>query len=177
MRRAEVDMDETSRVQWNFVPFSAVGPLRFGMTHEEVVAALGGIRPGAQFGGPRSSGALWAQFREVAVTTYYRESATLSGVAVDALHGPQVTMDGIGLTGRVPSELEQEFIDYAKSHGVRVAYSQHGDPGADAFGLVLRTQRAGDVLLTRPVCVAREWADGVSDVSEGLVPQVEWSQR
>lgn len=56
---------------------------------------------------------------EVAVTTYYEESATLFCVAVDALHGPQVTIDGVRLTGRVPSELAHEFIEYAVSHGVR----------------------------------------------------------
>jgi hypothetical protein len=147
------------------------------MTHEEVVTVLGGIRPAAHFGGLRFSGPDWAGFYKVAVTTYYEESATLFCVAVDALHGPQVTIDGVRLTGRVPSELAHEFIEYAVSHGVRVAYSQHGDPGADALGLVLRAQRAGDVLLTRPVFVAREWADRVGDVSEGSVPQVEWSQR
>jgi hypothetical protein len=177
MRRAGVALDETNRVQWNFTPYTAVGPLRFGMTHEEVVTALGGFRPSAHFGELGFPGPLWAQFHEVAVTTYYRKPATLSCVAVDALHGPQVTMHGILLTGRVPSELAREFGGYAKSHCVRIEVSQHGDPGADALGLVLRTQRAGDVLLTRPVFVAREWADGVSDVSEGSVPQVEWSQR
>jgi hypothetical protein len=177
MRRAGVAVDETDRVQWTFTPFHTAGPLRFGMTHQEVVAALGGIRPAAWFSGLSSPGPVRASFHEVAVTTYYRESATLACVAVDALHGPQVTMDGIRLTGRVPSELVDEFAEYAKRHGLRVAVSQHGDPGADALGLVLRTQQAGDILLTRPVFVAREWADRVSDVSEGSVPQAEWSQR
>lgn len=177
MRRIGVVLEETDRVQWNFIPFATVGPLRFGMSHEEVVGVLGGATPSVRFLSYESPGPVWANFHEMAVTTYYREPAILSCVAVDALHGPQVTMDGIRLTGRVPSKLEDEFCQYAQSHGARVAYSQHGDLGADVFGLVLRTQRAGDVLLTRPVFVAREWADGVADTSEGSVPEAEWSQR
>ena len=171
MRSIWVPLDESERTKWNFVPLTNVGPLQFGMSYDEVVAALGGVGPAPY---------LWrrqAQFREPAVTTYYGESETLSCVAVDALHGPQVTMDGIRLVGRVPSELEQQFADYAASDGVTVRYGQHGDPGAEELGLVLRAQRAGDVLLTRPVFVAWEWADRVGDVSEGPIPQEEWSQR
>jgi hypothetical protein len=148
------------------------------MTPDEVAAFLGGTKPVVQVVRNLPAGHLGrAQFHEAAVTAYYGESETLSCVAVDALHGPQVTMDGIRLTGCVPSELARQFGEYAASHGVRVAYSQHGDPAADEFGLVLRAQRAGDILLTRPVFVAREWAYRVGDVSEGSVPQVEWAQR
>ena len=33
-----------------------------------------------------------------------------------ALHGPQVTIDGLRLTGRVPSELGQQFAEYVTAH-------------------------------------------------------------
>jgi len=45
---------------------------------------------------------------------------------------------------------------------------------AEAFGFVMRAQQAGDVLLTRPVFVARDWADSVADAQLGFVPQAEW---
>ena len=180
MRRAGIPLDDADREHWDYTPFTNIGPLRFGMTHDQVVAALGGASAITQLGGHSPAGHAgdhWAQFYEVAVTTYYGNSETLSGVAIDALHGPQVTIGGIRLVGRVPSELAREFVDYAVSRGVSAVYSQQGDPGADELGLVLRAQRAGDILLTRPVFVTREWADGVSDTSEGSVPQVEWLKR
>jgi hypothetical protein len=40
------------RAKWAFVPLTSVGPLRFGMTWNEVVAALGGVRP-ARLSAPR----------------------------------------------------------------------------------------------------------------------------
>ncbi|WP_234425563.1 hypothetical protein [Streptomyces kebangsaanensis] len=162
-------------MQWDFLPFVSVGPLRFGMSHDEVVAALDVeyaslLVPGslAEFHLPNSGGQ--------ALTTYYAAAGRLHGVAVDALHGPQVTMDGLRLVGHVPSQLADQFVDYVLSHGLRkdVYFSQEGDPGADELGLQMRAQRAGDILLTRPVFVAREWADRVGDTSEGHIPQAEW---
>jgi hypothetical protein len=111
-----------------------------------------------------------------ALTTYYAGAGRLHGVAIDALHGPQVTMDGLRLVGRGPSRLADQFVDYVLSRGLRkdVHLSQEGDPGADELGSQLRAQRAGDILLTRPVFAAREWADRVGDASEGHIPQTEW---
>ncbi|MPY41456.1 hypothetical protein FNH04_16510 [Streptomyces phyllanthi] len=85
-------------------------------------------------------------------------------------------MDGLRLVGQVPSRLADLFIEYVVSRGLRddVYFSQEGDPGADELGVVLRAQRAGDILLTRPVFVAREWADHVYDASEGPIPDAEW---
>lgn len=181
MRRAGVTLAEEERAKWNYIPFETVGPLRFGMTHDEAVATLGevhGIIPLTgwvpSFKNYRSHSAI---FYETAVTTYYGDSGLLSCVAIDALHGPQVTLDGIRLVGRAPSEVAHEFSEYAFSHDVIVVTSYQGDPGADEFGILLRAQRCGDVLLTRPVFVAREWADSVADVSEGSVPQAEWMGR
>jgi hypothetical protein len=180
MAHADGAPGENNRTTWSFVPFVNVGPVRFGMDYDEAVAALGGIGAITRFDHGSPSERLmrgWAEFYEPAVTTYYDESKALACIAIDALRGPQVTMDGIPLVGRVPSELAYQFIDYAASRGASVVYSQQGDPGANDLGIVLRAQRAGDVLLTRPVFVAREWADRVADTSEGPVPQVEWSKQ
>ena len=171
-------LGDTERLQWDFAPLVGVGPLRFGMSHDEVIAALDADPPST---GPCGWGGRLAWFRLPtsygdALTTYYGESGRLSCIAVDALHGPQVTMDGLRLVGRVPSELVDLFIDHMRSRGLpeAVRCSQYGDLGADELGLVLRAQRAGDILLTRPVFVAPEWADRVCDASEGYVPDEEW---
>jgi hypothetical protein len=171
MKRMWVPLDESEREQWTFIPLTAVGPLRFGMTYDEAVAALGGIRPAPYLSRRR------AQFDEPTVTTYYNESKTLACVAIDAMHGPQVTMDGLRLTGRVPSELRQQFEDYVAAHGIGLFISSQADPGSEELGLVLRAQRAEDVLLTRPVFVAGEWAYRCGDASEGPIPKEEWLQR
>lgn len=176
MRPWGVVLKDAERVQWGFTPFVEVGPLRFGMRHDEVLAALDVDHATAMMPGS------WADFRlptsyGPALRTYYAGAdRLLHGIAVDALHGPQVTMEGLRLVGQVPSELADLFVDHVVSKGLRddVHFSQEGDPGADELGIVLRAQRAGDILLTRPVFVAREWADRVYDTSEGPIPDEEW---
>ena len=37
------------------------------------------------------------------------------------------------------------------------------------------TRRAGDAVLTRPVFVAQEWAEGCCDTGEGRIPREEWN--
>ncbi|MEU1518057.1 hypothetical protein ABZ490_38940 [Streptomyces sp. NPDC005811] len=175
MERAGVAFEESEREQWSFAPFLSVGPLRFGMSRDEVVAALGNELPGVEVPGE------WAMFhlpssRGHAVTTYFAASGTLASVAIDALRGPQVALGDLRLVGQVPSKLADQFADYVSGQGLdgAIRCSQYGDLGADALGVVLRAQRAGDILLSRPVFVAREWADRVCDAWEGHVPQEEW---
>ncbi|MFF4161384.1 hypothetical protein [Streptomyces sp. NPDC001678] len=111
-----------------------------------------------------------------AVTAYY-DAGRLACVAVSALRGPQVTLDGLRLVGRVPSELEDAFAGYASANGHDLRYSQHADPGSETLGVVLRAQRAGDVVLSRPVLVASAWAERCCDVTEGRIPTEEWRDR
>lgn len=181
-RQAGEALTEEERVKWDYIPFESVGPLRFGMTHDEVVAALeetpsivvpySGHTPSFE-----SYKSRLAMFYETEVTTYYDGPGFLFCIAIDALHGPQVTLDGMQLVGRTPSAVAKEFFEYAFSHDVQAFTSQQGDPGADELGLVMRAQRCGDILLTRPVFVARKWAERVADVEEGAVPQTEWQER
>ncbi|WAL68893.1 hypothetical protein ORV05_14360 [Amycolatopsis cynarae] len=117
------------------------------MTHEQTQAALDGVlrtalREGSA--GAETRADFWleqrphARFSGPAVTVYYDQSIGLAGIAVNALRGPQVTLDGI------------------------------------ALGLVLRVQRAGDLVLSRPVMVAGAWADSCWDTTEGSIPRQEW---
>jgi hypothetical protein len=174
---------DAQRLPWSFTPFERVGPVEFGMTHGQVQAAVDGVlrvavsdgawdtveradfwlerRPDATFAGP-------------AVTAYYDESIGLAGIAVNARHGPQVTFEGMRLVGQTPSRLEDEFTAYLVASGGELRYSQSADPCAPQLGLVLRAQRAGDVVLSRPVMVAKAWADCCWDTSEGRIPAREW---
>ncbi|MCD0484858.1 hypothetical protein LO771_21305 [Streptacidiphilus sp. ASG 303] len=176
-------LDEKQRLSWVFTPFERVGPLEFGMTHEQAEAAGEGVlrtalREGSSGDGIRVD--FWleqrpdARFSGPAVTVYYDRSVRLSGIAVNALRGPQVTLDGMRLVGQVPSRLEERFIDYLGMHDKELRYSQCADPCSAQLGLVLRAQRAGDLVLSRPVMVSEAWADRCWDTTEGCIPEREW---
>ncbi|BFO16392.1 hypothetical protein SHKM778_27800 [Streptomyces sp. KM77-8] len=80
-----------------------MGPIRFGQSREEVSAAL--EEPIMAWDTKRY--ARWFPFDGVGIDTYYdQETQTLAAVAVDACRGPQVSLDGVPLVGRLPSELE-----------------------------------------------------------------------
>ena len=185
-------LNEAGRRQWSFVPFATVGPLRFGATYQEVLAALPHATvshidgdTGNPFdlllgsGGVDVSAVRLAEFcfpgsRSIAFTAYFHGTAGLYCVAIDARCGPQVTMDGIRLAGRVPSQLTEELINYSTSHDIKLVDLPEGDPGLDDIGLFIRVQRAGDVLLTRPLlATVHSGADSLYD----SIPSAEWNFR
>ncbi|WP_238438147.1 hypothetical protein [Frankia nepalensis] len=165
MDRWNAKPDE-ERAEWALAPLAGVGPLRFGMRSGEVSAALGIVSPF------QTDVVVIARkmFRDVGVTTYYSGSAGLAGVAVDALVGPQVTFDGTPLVGRVPSELEQWFVDQSDARKIDLRVTAYGALALPDLGLVMRVQRAGDVLLTRLLILTHEWAMNPDD----YVPESEW---
>lgn len=61
------------------------------------------------------------------------------------------------LVGRVPSVVEQWLWDYNEEHGFEHRYSSDGGVVSAELGVFVRVQRAGDILLTRPVFLAKEW--------------------
>src|SRR5690242_9494286 len=156
------DMD---RAQWEFSPLVSVGPLRFGMSSDEVCATLNCAIDAV------SHGAFVQKFTEVGVTVFYAESARLAGVAVDALKGPQVRLGDTALVGCVPSEIERWISAHAKAEGLDLRYTHEGNPGSVDLGLIMRVQRAGDVVLSRPLFLIREWALEPWDYLQGD----EWS--
>jgi hypothetical protein len=172
-------LDEEQRPQWTFTPFVNVGPLRFGMTPAQVREAVDGLMTSHVSQGYYGQES-WIRFelaglRKPAVTTYFDEAVGLACVVVHALAGPQVTLDGMRLVAQVPSRLEDEFLEYATARGKEPRFSQTADPGSELLGLVIRPQRAGDVVLTRPVFVAQERAERCCDTSEGYIPLAEWN--
>ncbi|MGW1538338.1 hypothetical protein [Streptomyces aureus] len=151
-------MDDSERAQWTLTPFERVGPLRFGMSLEAVATEM----EAAAFVGKEApmsrSGALVGQtcFHPKgklsplhAVTAYTRQTGELAAVAVDALRGPQVTIDGMRLIGQVPSQLEDRFDEYTQARGPEFRISVGGEPNIGRTGLMVRAQRARDILLTR----------------------------
>ncbi|TDT97326.1 hypothetical protein EDD99_5450 [Streptomyces sp. 846.5] len=102
--------------------------------------------------------------------TAYFGREYLEGVAVDALKGPQVTLDGTALVPRVPSMMEDWLLEYTEVRGVDLRYTHAADPGSADLGLVLRVQRAGDAVVTRPLFLVREWVVNSWD----CIPGEEW---
>ncbi|MBP0454057.1 hypothetical protein J5Y04_31620 [Kitasatospora sp. RG8] len=94
------------------------------------------------------------RYREFGLHLYYRNER-LSGVAVDALCGPQVTVEGTALVGRTPSEVGQ----WMEERDAEVSYMSLGVPRSDLLGVVVNVQRAHDRLLTRPVFFPAEALD------------------
>lgn len=169
-----VKKDE-DREQWALAPTVGVGPLRFGMTSREVADALAPHAISAAKGSSIDNSDLWSlttsedqwsphfrprwfQFSTLGVTTHYSNIYCLEVVAVDALTGPQVLLDGVPLTGRVPSELERWICEHTEAKGLDLHYTYDANPASTDLGLTVRVQRAGDVVLTRPVLTVRELA-------------------
>ncbi|GHF37463.1 hypothetical protein GCM10018790_13880 [Kitasatospora xanthocidica] len=100
----------------------------------------------------------------------------LAAVAVDARFGPQVRWEGLALTGRVPSATEDAVFAKLQDCGLgeEIRVSQEATYSYGEIGLLLRVQRAGDVLLTRPVLAAPAWTERLGDTSEGPIPSQEW---
>ncbi|GAA2752982.1 hypothetical protein GCM10010440_71130 [Kitasatospora cinereorecta] len=164
---------DEDRARWVFTPFVGLGPLHFGMSPQEVVAALGVGATTSRWQHPPGGEPRHEEdhFPALGVSVYYAGSRPrLACVAVDARTGPQVTLEGAPLVGRVPSELEQWLLDRGAREG-GVLYTHAADPGSQKLGLVLRAQRVGDAVLTRPLFMRHDWVVATWD----HVPGTEWS--
>jgi len=167
-------MADADRERWTYVPSVSVGPLRFGMNPAEATAAVENLA--AEVTPLRVDNALKVEFRRPAsppwfrgaVTAYFGQAEGLFCVAVDAQSGPQVVMDGIALVGRVPSHVEAQLLEHLKARDIVLRYQSEGDPEVEELGLTMRAQRAGDIVLTRPVfAVLGERAYTLWDVIPG----------
>jgi hypothetical protein len=164
---------DADRERWTYVPSVSVGPLRFGMSPAEAAAAVENIV--AEITPVRADNALKAEFRRPAppwfrgaVVAYFGQSEGLFCVAVDAQSGPQVVMDSIKLVARVPSQVEAQLLKHSQARDIMLRYQPEGDPAVEELGLMMRAQRVGDVVLTRPVfAVPGELAYTLWDVIPG----------
>ena len=153
----EADAGVAERDEWSYAPAAGVGPLRFGMTVDEVVKAaemLGQSSISECPQGPAIFSPTWKieVHRRVvvpstaAVTAYVSQAVGLFCVAADAVHGPQVAYDGLTLVGRDLSELERDEIAHAEAADGRILYTPEGYAGPDDHGVVMRGQRVGEIL-------------------------------
>ncbi|MYZ39363.1 MULTISPECIES: hypothetical protein [unclassified Streptomyces] len=168
-------------MDWELMPLEGVGPLCFGMQIAEVAAVLPGTTElrrfqadpafreivGVEFGTERVEPVVYAYFID----------GRLFCVAVDAVHGPQVTLWGREWTACVPADVER-FLLQADGCGVLdLSYGPRGNPGVNGLGLVVRVQEVAGGLVTRPVMVGRTWAERCTDDWEGAIPECEWVGR
>ncbi|MFE6459832.1 hypothetical protein ACFVP0_20555 [Streptomyces cinereoruber] len=139
---------EEERAEWTFTPYVGVGPLHFGMTLEEIADALGERPSPSRPGEDRQPRCV--DFTGSGIRALFRDGR-LGCVAVDALTGPQVRLDGAPLTGCAPSLVEAWLVHRTAPRPGSLTYSPAADPVFADLGLAIRPQRAGDAVLTRPL--------------------------
>ena len=171
----EADAGVAERDEWSYLPAVGVGPLRFGMTVDEVAEAAGMLGRSSISELPRDHAIFSPTWKievhrrgvapsEPAVTTYVSQAVGLFCVAVDAVHGPQVAHDGLTLVGRDLSELERDAIAYAEAADGHFRWTPEGYAGPDDPGVVMRAQLVGQVLRSRPLfMVTRDGANTAWD--------------
>ncbi|OPC79576.1 hypothetical protein B4N89_00205 [Embleya scabrispora] len=158
--------------EWSYAPAVGVGPFRFGMTVGEVLEAAAGIPGRTSVGDCAPSHAIFSRTWRIevrrhepaasplAVTAYVSRAVGLFCLAVDAVHGPRVSFDGLALVGRDRAGLERDVIAYVKARGVDLCYSVTGYAGPDVSGLVMCEQPIGSVMRSRPLfMVTRDGAN------------------
>ncbi|WP_330342651.1 hypothetical protein [Streptomyces sp. NBC_00557] len=156
------DFEAAERGEWSYTSAVGVGPLRFGMAVDDVVEAAEILGRTAVSDCPRHHAVFsptWkvevrrrgAAASPPAVVAYVSQAVGLFCIAVDAAHGPQVAYDGIPLVGRDLPELERDAIAYAEAKDVLCRYTPEGYAGPDDPGVIVRGQRVGQVLRSRPL--------------------------
>ncbi|OIJ68146.1 hypothetical protein WN71_009610 [Streptomyces mangrovisoli] len=146
------------RAEWTFTPYIGVGPLHFGMALEEITGVLGAgptVSSYTHEDGERRL--VHADFPTTGIRCLFRGDR-LGCVAVDALTGPQVRLGAVPLTGCAPSRVEAWLVHRTTTPD-SLRYSPAGDPVLADLGLAIRTQRAGDLVLTRPLFLLHDWLD------------------
>ncbi|MEU6244076.1 hypothetical protein [Streptomyces sp. NPDC047024] len=144
------------RVRWVLDPLSGVGPLRFGMSPDEVSAALGGAVAHSSYN--LGGGIGWGSYLLIGVTAIHGEDSGLVGVRIHASHGPQVALRGVELIARRPSEVRAALHQLALHEGVALGVNWSGDPETVAWGLSMRTMQYKDSVVTDALLVSPELA-------------------
>ncbi|MEU7061855.1 hypothetical protein [Streptomyces sp. NPDC046197] len=159
---AEAELGVADWDEWSYASAVGVGPLRFGMTVDEVIEAaeiLGQTKVSDCARDHAIFSPTWkveVHRREAApsppaVTAYLSQAVGLFCIAADAVQGPQVAYDGLPLVGRDMAELESDAIAYAEAMDVQFRIMPEGYAAPDDPGIVMRAQRVGEVLRSRPL--------------------------
>jgi len=142
---------DEERERWEMQPDVGVGPLRFGMSPAEVAQALFVSEPQSRVGGE------YAQENFPGEVRAFYDEGRLACVALDAVAGPQVFLAGFPLAGSPANRGQQYLADHAGEHENCVLFTADGSIALVDLGILLRDQRVGDVLLSRPLFVKQEW--------------------
>ncbi|MEV0277213.1 hypothetical protein AB0I22_12615 [Streptomyces sp. NPDC050610] len=178
---------DTDRDQWEYTPLTTVGPLQFGMSPSEAATRM----TAAGFTGDLVEMHPWnsqrsqhkAEFRKTQerepyqtdVTAYYVEGVGLTCIVVDGLSGPQVSFDGMGLIGRIPSQLMNELGTYLAERDMGFTFTPQGDIANQELGFMPGVQRAGDMLLTRAVFANPD--DRIVYTLDDVIPGEVWGHH
>ncbi|WP_189278346.1 hypothetical protein [Kitasatospora griseola] len=156
--------DAEDRPRWQCTPLEGVGPLRFGMSPQQVSAALDGEAPAESRGHhPFAVGSPWEDegtpeewhvdreyYARAGVTAHYsyasqaRRGSVLVRVSVHGRSGPLVSLYGIELIGRKPSAVEADVIRCIQDRGLDLRMGCSGDFGPGDSQVWARAERAGD---------------------------------
>ncbi|MFG2820892.1 hypothetical protein ACGFX4_15870 [Kitasatospora sp. NPDC048365] len=141
-------------------PLEGVGPLRFGMSPEQVSAALDGEAPAESHGYCRSTvGSPWEEPDTPEAWHVSRERYDRAGISVHYLYGngsrparvsvhgrtgPQVLFDGIELIGRKPTAVEADIVGYIENRDMILRVGCDGDLSPGSSQVWTRAERVGD---------------------------------
>ncbi|MFE3112286.1 hypothetical protein ACFXKJ_29560 [Kitasatospora indigofera] len=169
---------ERDRPRWECVPLEGVGPLRFGMTPEQVSAALGGEEPASRRTyRPFPAGTFWAtqgdpeeerlteeRFEGIGVRAHYwgweeGNGPLLAAVTVLGRTGPQVHFDGIPLIGRPVTAVEADITRHVADNDLGLRFACRGDLGVYGLGVWVRSARVGDTSVSEARIGAEQWEE------------------
>ncbi|MFF2545751.1 hypothetical protein ACFVUY_24680 [Kitasatospora sp. NPDC058063] len=127
-----MDTGAEDRERWVLDPLVSVGPLRFGMSPEQLQETLGEDTTG----GVRSGGLLvWRRYSRLGVSTIHGPKEELVAVGVDANRGPLVVLEDVVLVARAPSQARADISRLALRHGAKVLLNAEGEPDVPAWGV------------------------------------------
>ncbi|MEI5033953.1 hypothetical protein RB201_17860 [Streptomyces sp. S1A(2023)] len=159
------------RQSWDWTPLESVGPHRFGMKPQEVVAALSEeptTRHGRySFGAPWEGLGQWVlqedRFDRVGVSAHYASGFSrppvLGAVTIHGRAGPQVEFAGIQLIGRTVSAVDTALNQHVEERDLGLVIGCGGDLGIDGLNMFVRASRAGDVLVSGARFCQKHWKD------------------
>lgn len=161
---------DQERSHWDWSPQKAVGPLRFGMTPQQVSDALGGEVPADRQGHfPywwwRSGAAgQWTltddRFEQTGVSAHYSYPEGLPALGAVTVHGrsgPQITYAGIQLIGATPSRLDAAMLQHIENHDLGLLFTPSGSPIPPGLQMDINATRAGDTAISEVTFASAHW--------------------
>ncbi|MEU8670604.1 hypothetical protein AB0C71_27415 [Streptomyces anulatus] len=161
---------DQERSHWDWSPQKAVGPLRFGMTPQQVADALGGEAPSGRQGHfpywwwRRGAAGQWTladdRFEQTGVTAHYwypQGLPVLGAVKVHGRTGPQITYAGIPLIGATPSRLDGAMLQHIEDHDLVLLFTPSGSPIPPGLQFDINATRAGDAAISKVTFASADW--------------------